>query len=272
MSDVYDSTIRQMVADTEKEVFWEGIGEQEPTDHENQLVDELSQPEGWDGDDLGIEEIAARTMDGDNPQNFDRPVQMDNEITLSNKLAAAEQQRDAALHLYDEHVAAPTRELQRTAHREQVRQNLENQYGMFGFDDAKLDQFIADHSASVQHAQALQSARIEASMAAAHQKYGDDFLDAYNDLTAMKPDSALARDIVQTMVSTSDPGEALMQLHGNSLVRALGPSRSPPFMPRSWGPPHASRPTRSSAAMDAGWGDQQTEQDVFNSAFDDEGY
>jgi hypothetical protein len=262
-----------MVADTEKEIFHEGIGEQEPDDHGQQMVDDLSQVEGFDGNDLPIEEIAHRNIYGDTPTNFDRPIEMQDQLALKQENDALRAQLDAVSGAYNQYVAAPQQEAQRAQYREQVRQHLSDRYGMFdSYDDAKLDQFINDHAAATQHAGALQVNRIEASMSHAHAKYGRDFEDAYHDLTSMDPNNPLARHIVHHVVGSADPGEKLLELHGNSLVQSLGPSTPPPFMPFSARPARTMRPPRPSDAMDAGWGNRETEEDVFNSAFDDEGW
>jgi hypothetical protein len=269
----YDDEITAMVRDTDREIMAEALGDVEQSGYENQMVDDLSQAEGWDGEDLPIEEVAHRNIYGDTGTNFDRPIEMDTEVTLANKLQQAERERDAYAAAWNQAVAQPQIEAAHAQHREEVRKNLYDQYGIVdSYDDAKLDRFINDYGASVRHAQALQENRMEASLQHAAQKYGQDFQDAYNDVTSMNPNSPLARDIIQTAMATSDPGEAIMELHNNQLVRALGRTPSPPFMPQGYGPPHASRPVRPSDRMEGGWGDADVERDVFDSAFDDGGW
>jgi hypothetical protein len=275
-----DDDFRLAIEATEREIFDEATGTDELDGTEARTLADLSQSEGWDGGALPDSEIAARTMQGDpGGVNFDRPLQMETETTLAADNYALRQQLDAVAKAYQDHVQTPQQQAARQQQREQVRQALYDQYGMIdSYDDAKTDRFIADHAAPVQHAQTLETNRIEASMQAAHRKYGRDFEDAFSDVTSMNENSPLARQIVQTMCSTSDPGEALMELHGNGLVRSLGqpPSRVPfmhsgytpaPFMPPS-------RPRRSSAYMDGGWGDESVEREVFDygAAPDDEGW
>ena len=272
----YDSDIRQMIADTEKEIFDEAVGNIERDDSEDQLVDELSQAEAWDGSDLPIEEVAHRNMYGDTDTNYDRPIAMQNELSLA---AENQELRDALAQsntYINHHIARPALELMQQGRREQFRQDLQRAglYDLDG-DDAKIDQLIATNDRMQQHAQALEAERANASMAAAHQRYGKDFEDAHADLTHMDVNSPLARELVRQVWVSADPGEKLMEMaHNNPIVQGLGPSSPPPFLPRFHSPipPRMLRPTRPSAALDAGWGDAETEADVFNSAFDDREY
>jgi hypothetical protein len=84
----------------------------------------------------------------------------------------------------------------------------------------------------------------------------------------------MARQIVQSIYNSPDPGEALMQLHGNSFFTSLRDHRKPPpFLPgaRSRGTERAERGRDSSLTMsdlehlDGGY---DSESAIFNSAFD----
>jgi hypothetical protein len=268
----YDDDINLAIRDTEREVFNAGVnGFDGDEDTDNQMVGELSQAEGWDGGDLPIEEVAHRNIYGDTSTNFDRPIAMDDELSLAAENERLRQERDAAVAGYNQYVAMPQLEAALQQRREQFREHM-MAHGFYDCDrdPAKIDQLMAASDRMNQHAQALEGGRINASMAHAHAKYGRDFEDAYNDLTSMDHTNPLARNIVQHVTATADPGEALMRLHDNNLVQALGPSTRPPFMGSAPLPPHTYRPARPSASMDAGWGDWETENDVFNSAFDEE--
>jgi hypothetical protein len=265
-----DDDVNLAIRDTEREVFNAGVnGYDGDEDTDNQLLDELSQPEGWDGGDLPIEEVAHRNIYGDTSTNFDRPIAMETEQTLAAENERLRQERDAAVAGYNQYVAMPQLEAALEQRREQFREHMmAHGYYDCDRDNAKTDRLMAASDRMNQHAQALESGRIEASMAHAHAKYGHDFEDAYNDLTSMDHTNPLARNIVQHVVGTADPGEALMQLHGNNLVQGLGPSTPPPFMGSAPLPPHTYRPQRPVDTLDGGWGDPETEQDVFNSAWD----
>jgi hypothetical protein len=269
----YDDDINLAVRDTEREIFDEAVGNIEADGDENQLVDELSQSEGWDGGDLPIEEVAHRNMYGDTVgTNYDRPIALQNEVTLAAENDALRNQLALTTGYIDQHIAQPAQELVQEGRREQFRQHMEN-HGFFGgVENEKIDALIAASDRANQHAGALEGERINASMSAAHRRYGQDFADAYDDITHMDANSPLAREIVRNICTSADPGEKLMQYHGgsggNSLIQALGPSTTPPFLPPSYGPRHASRPPRPSDMMEGGWGDADVEREVFDSAWD----
>jgi hypothetical protein len=89
----------------------------------------------------------------------------------------------------------------------------------------------------------------------------------------MDPASPLAREIVQNIVRSADPGAAVMELHGNSLVRSLSTGHRPPFLPpvrnvASAFPGRSTAPRPNGGAWASGYGDRDTEVDVFNSAFE----
>jgi hypothetical protein len=249
-----DDMITDMVRSTEREIFSSATTGDDDYDQNNQMVDENSQLESWDGSDLPIEEVAHRNLFGDTSTGHDKPMEMQDQLSLQAENDALRQQNAAITAAYNEHVAAPTRALQEQAELEQFRNAMYNNFGaVLSYDDQKDGALLAGMRTASQHAGALQANRINASMAHAHEKYGQDFEDAYNDVVSMNTNSPLARNIVQTMCATSDPGEALMELHNNGLVRALGPSRAPPFMPQGYNPPHAFRPSQSVDYMHGDW-------------------
>jgi hypothetical protein len=150
-----------------------------------------------------------------------------------------------------------------------MRRNLEERYGLFdiGGDNAKFDTFVRDVSATLQENEAMRMSRLNASLGHAEHKYGQDFRDTFQDVTSMDVRNPLARQIVTSVLESGDPGEALMELHGNSLVRGLG-QRSPPFY--SFTHPRvverAPQGRGSSGGFDSGWGDRDIEQSIFDAA------
>jgi hypothetical protein len=268
-----DDDLRGMIRDTEREIFDEATSTEELDGTEAQTLAELSQAGGWDGGALPDSEIAARTMQGDpGGVNYDRPLQMETEQTLAADNYALRQQLNQVATAYNEHVATPQRQAAQEQRRQEAREHLQNRYGLYdlemGMDgSAKLDRYIAENDARAQG----EVDRIERSMEAAHQRYGRDFEDAYADLTNMAV-NPLSSEIVKSICAGPDPGEALMRLHGNDLVRSQARSAPPPFMPRGYAPPQRASSRRPSEALDGGWGDESVEREVFDSAFDDEGW
>jgi hypothetical protein len=106
--EAYNDNINLAIRDTEREIFSEAVNGYEDEDTNNQMVEDLSQPEAWDGGDLSMDEVAARTMHGDNPQNFDRPMQLENEQTLTAERDAARQERDAWAAAYNRDAVTPS--------------------------------------------------------------------------------------------------------------------------------------------------------------------
>jgi hypothetical protein len=267
-----DDDLRGMIRDTEREIFDEAVGNDELDGSEAQTLADMSQSEGWDGLPLADNEIAARTMQGDQGGvNYDRPLQMETETTLAADNYALRQQLNQVAAAYQEHVQTPQRQAAHQQLREQYRQRLENEYGLFDLsgpgEEYKLDRLIARDAAEAQ----AKEAWINNSIGNAHLKYGRDFDDVWRDVTSMDPNHPAARAIVQDAMSTSDPGEALMRLHGNPLLQSYRRSAPPPFMSqRGYVPPQ--RAHRPPEALDGGWGDRETEEDVFayGAARDDE--
>jgi hypothetical protein len=272
--DELDDLIGLAVRDTANEIFAYAMGEDEDeAEYNEQLVDAGSQAEGWDGQSLGIEEIAARTIYGDHDNNFDRPLEMAEEIAGGALIRQMQETIVAQNNYIDEHIDGPQRQAAHAAHRDQVREHLYARYGLAAIDDAQLDRFITDTQGAAAQTERLQDARVNASMTAAHGRYGRDFEDAFNDITSMDTSHPFARSIVQHVVGSADPGEAVMNWHDNATVQGLGAGRPPPFLAPSSGryqQPASPRRSRPEADDGAGWGDRAIEADVFASAFDDE--
>jgi hypothetical protein len=129
--------------------------------------------------------------------------------------------------------------------------------------------------ANNQHTANLEQARREASFEAAHARYGDDFLEVANDMARLDHNNPMARQIVQSIYNSPDPGEALFQMHGNSFFTSLRDHRKPPpFMAgaRSRGTERAERGRDSSLTMadlaHLDRGGYDSESAIFDSAFD----
>jgi hypothetical protein len=60
---------------------------------------------------------------------------------------------------------------------------------------------------------------VERSLAAAHEKYGDEFLRRWRLIAAMPADSLSMRKAVRAVFAADDPGEAMMKLGDTLLAR-----------------------------------------------------
>ena len=160
-----DDVVNDMIRDTEREIFEAGVNGHDGEDTQNQMVEDLSQVDGWDGDSLNDTEIAHRNIYGDLGTNYDRAIQMDNEVSLANQNAALREQNARLTNAYNEHVAAPQREMALAAQREQVKQQLMDKHDLFylGNDDRKFDAFVQNEVEKQQLLQAAGADRINRS-------------------------------------------------------------------------------------------------------------
>jgi hypothetical protein len=120
-------------------------------------------------------------------------------------------------------------------------------------------------------------------MGAAHRAHGDEFAAAYQNLTSLDPNNPNARNLVQSIYSSDDPGKTLMEWHemtgGQAPPRAVGGGARRGIMPSlNSGTPASSRGERSSASRgrsdgwpvgddEGGYADDTTERDIMQSAF-----
>jgi hypothetical protein len=267
-----DDAIHEGVRATNEEIFYEALGQQAPDRDSSRFLEEQSMVEGFDGDPLPDHEMAYTALHGYGENNFDRSVAMQEQLELAaenKKLREA----NAALHQgWQQYVAEPEREQQMHQYREHTRNELAK-YDMFhaGADDSGLNRFIAERDALIQQNQALQADRVNRSLDRAHEAYGKDFDDAFRDITSMRNDSPLAREIVRNIWTSENPGAAVMQHHENSLVQSLGRT-PPPFFAGDRVP--LERQARGSARRGgdveerAGFGDREIERDVMDSVWD----
>jgi hypothetical protein len=271
----FDRDVKSAVAATEREIFYEAAAGEEPDEGMKEFVDEMSQSEGWDGDPLPIEEIAHRALNGDDENNFDRPMLLEDEHELAQENAQLRQQLAQREQEYELMLGQPMAEAQRAQMRENARTQLENAYGLVSLNDEQLDRFLGDMYTAKAHGENLEAARFNASMAYAHNQHGQDFERAYDSLTSMNPRNPLARQIVEHVRNSADPGAALMGLADNSLVTALGSGRTAPFLPRPSMPRAHPRSRRDEPSFERlaeanenmSWS-RDMERDILNSAFD----
>jgi hypothetical protein len=274
---VAEGRAQDAIGDTEKEVFWDSFADSRAAPHAyvnnsegDDLIDEMSQVEGWDGT-VSDQELMASAIQGndavegyigDRPLEHQRELSVDNEnAVLREQLALSERARQETINRYDP---------QRQDEHELNRAQFLEQNGLFAMDNQKADSLFAQVTALQQSIQQLQNQRGNESLNEAHAKYGHDFEAAYTSLQQANPRSPLTQALYDHVRNSPDPGEAIMQLHGNDLVASLGVGRyvEPPFartrIPR--GPVRVDRVSRDEGDFESGYGHQQVEEDVFNSA------
>jgi hypothetical protein len=265
-----DDQIMEGVRGTEREILADALGEQEPDYQSSEFLAEQSQTEGWDGDYLSDAEQAYSALHGYGANNFDRSIAMSEQLELAAENKRLQDQVKAYEGFYEEQHAAPQREAQRQQMRDQVRSQLADRYGLHDLevDNAKIDRFISDVVGDQQRTQQLDQHRVNQSLARAHQAYGADFEDAYNDITSMRQDSPIARQIVSDIWNSPDPGARVMQHHNSQFVQSMS-RHHPPFMAGDRQPveraPRGSMRRGGDWDSAAGFGDRDIEADVFNS-------
>jgi hypothetical protein len=267
----FDADMRERIRQTENEIVRSVFGEEE-REYNDSFLEEQSRVTGWDGDDLSDAELANTNINGHNENNFDRSLAMDEQLQLQAENTQLKQQVDALNQIFEDQHAAPQREAQRQQVRETVRMQLGERYGLHDLEQnpEKLDRFINDVMAAQHQTQALQNQRVNESLERAHQAYGADFDDAFRDITSMAH-SPLATEIVRNIMSSENPGAAVMQHHGSQLVQSLG-RRAPPFFAGDRVP--LERAPRGSARRGgdwdeaAGFGHGDIERDVMKSVWE----
>jgi hypothetical protein len=273
---ISEGRIRDAYEDTEKEVFGYGSNSEADINHDmRDIVEHFSQVESWDGEPLSDQEGLARAMQGDEAVDGyigDRPLLHQYELDvdrenqqLREQLAAAERARQQTENRYN-----PDLQLERDV----ARHEFMEKNGLFAVEPEKADALFANVTALQQGYNGLVNQRGNESMERAHQHYGRDFESAYTSVQQMNPNAPLTRAIHDHIRNSPDPGEAVMQLHGNDLVASLGTGRyvEPPFA-RSRevgrGPVRVDRVARDEdSPFNSGYGDASVEEAVFDSVFD----
>ena len=270
-NDYSDIAVRELVAETEKEILRDALGEDTPEDDmPSDLIADQSQIEGWDGRPLTDDELVATTSFGHETPGFDRPVAWAGEqdaIRQNELLREQLTQRDQellALHAGPEY-------------QEQLRQQREarrNDFLQVAVDDNLTDAYL-DRVAALQNAVAGQNFdRVNAALEHAHRTYGREFETTYAQVSALKNNrNPMAQQIIQSIFQAQDPGEALMSLAGSPLVHSLTEGRMgdnpPPFMPQgNRSAPQGRRVDEDDLGyeLDAGGAGEEMERDIFRAA------
>jgi hypothetical protein len=273
---VSEGRVRDMVEDTEREIFGYGSNSEADINHDmRDIVEHFSQVESWDGEPLSDQEGLVRAMQGDEAVDGyigDRPLLHQYELDvdrenqqLREQLASSERARQQTETRYN-----PERQVERDAQRDEF---LEAN-GLFSVDPAKADALFANVTALQNGYNGLVSQRGNDSMNRAHQTYGRDFETAYTSLQQMDPNAPLTQAIHNHIRTSADPGAAVTQLHGSDIVASLGTGRyvEPPFA--RWrevgrGPVRVDRISRDEdSPFSSGYGNPDVEEAIFDSAFD----
>jgi hypothetical protein len=229
------SNLQDAIRLTEAEILGEAMGDHD-FDEGNPAYqnmpegdgadDWLEQTEGFDGEPLSdVEQFAATT--GDVPEGYlgDRPLQFMNEQALMAEVERLQAVNDLHVGNLNLLVAQPQAEAERV--------RLQNELLDVALDTepgGRADQLLNSIRGQTQHVAEMQGNRVEAAMGAAHERYGDSFVDAYQAITAMSPNDPLAAQIVQRVLNSEDPGEAVMRFGSSDMVESLRARQPPPFM------------------------------------------
>jgi len=262
-----------MVADTDREILGSAF-DQEPDhderDQNDELINQMSASESWDGSALSDEEQMASMM-GDTPPVYvgGRPLQYQHEQEMAERdrawQQALDQERQAhqqTLQKYDLDIAAE---------RDQQRMAFADHVGVVPVDDARFDQNIQHQAQMLQERNAALYQLGEVKMQKAWERYGDEFADRYDALVQNRENPG-AREIVQQIhraVQTgADPGEVIMQF-SSALRQGPAPpfarTRQPQFATRNYAPER--EPLRYEDLENAGDGGLGSEGDIFGSVW-----
>jgi hypothetical protein len=273
-ADYTDFEFRELVRETEREIMNDALGVDAPEDGlvPDDVVADQSQLEGWDGRPLTNDELVTTTAYGHETPGFDRPLAwMDQTDAIRQNDLLREQlaQRDREL------VAAhstPEYQEQLRAHQEARR----DQFLQVALDNDKMDAHLRWVDAAQGGLARQNLDRCDASLAYAHRQYGRDFEQTYREVSALKTNpNPMAQQIISSIFTAQDPGEALMSLAGSPLVRSLTEGRlgenPPPFMPGRRGAaaePQSRRVEEDDLGFefDHGGAGEEMEADVFRYA------
>ncbi len=263
-----DLEAQVLIGETENEIFRDALDKDHPDDvMGDELIYDQSRVEDWHGH-VDEDELWQTTRFGHMQDGFSRPLAHREEMEaaaqneqLRQQLAERDQQ---ILELLDQ--TGPVK-----AAREQAQQQRREALLEAAVDPARADQVLGALEGQQAQIHSQNMDRANAALEAAHARYGRDFERVYQAAAAMDRRNPLSNQLLYSILNAADPGEALMQLHGNPLLGMLSSGAPPPpFMP---GPRGASRAqSRSSQvghddlADNDGGIDARMEQDIWGAA------
>ena len=216
-------SIREAWLNSDIEAMAEALADESPEDNlsaypnyitaDDGNYDHLDQVEGWDGEPLSDAEQWEAAINGPLDSGFDRPLQLAEDMELADALDA----RDAEI--------ASLRQINaELAHRADP---MARQRAQQAREEALYD-IIANPEQAANAIVGLQernnemaASRVNASMHAAHARYGHEFARAYQNLTGTNPNHPAARALVQSIYNAQDPGQALMEWHQSTGGRPI---------------------------------------------------
>lgn len=252
-----DNELRNRITKTEDEIAdfcfdKEGDDDDDSSDRSHEDLT------GWDGRPLSLLEHAAS-----NPStHVDRPYELAYEQGHAAELTSRDDQL-IKLQFENEYLRSLA-DPERQARDAQVRDDM-------------LSRIVSDPDAALHEIDRLQyqsqqaiSGKVEVTMADAHDRYGADFEDAYRDLTSCDKNDPAARALVQRIMHSDHPGEALMKWHhGRDAGRSSGPFWNPGGRGRSSGGGRSARSSRDDGGGSNGDGNRDTERGIADSVWDD---
>ena len=227
--------------DSEREIF--DFGVHVPTDQEefdaitaaeqnDQIIEENSQVEGFDGEHVSDQEGMARAIQGDDATPGyigDRPLQYQHELEvdaenqrLRQELAAAHNQTGQMRAQYDP---------QFRAQQELNRAQFLDQHGLVAVDEGRANAFLQQQAGLEQQQMQQHKQRIESSEARAIEEYGqrayDEALSAFRDIEH----TPVAQNIKQLVFNSPHPAKTMMAMMQDEGINSLRPDSGwqPPF-------------------------------------------
>jgi hypothetical protein len=267
-ADVDEEQIQGAIDGTEKEIFNEATGADEPDDNGDRSWE---QSEGIDGEPLSDQEQLVRAIQGDEAIDGyigDRPLEhMD-----SQELRAELERKNALLARQSQDIAnnlqRPQQEAQLAAARDQL--------NLLSFDPDQANAHLANYISPAAGAQIrqLQEKQMNDSFDHGYAHYGQQFADVYQAFTSQDPTSPSAQRawnyVLTAPTRGEDQAEALMKWADSpGYDHTIGSRQPPPFMART----RRASPNRNRepsfedmAEANGGFGHAQTEEDIFSDA------
>lgn len=226
--DTSDPDIREAIRDTNAEIFYAAFDQEPPSDNYDTSLEDM---EDWNGNPVPLSEF-AREVNGDVAAGMagvalsEREEQLEAQLEEAN--ARAEQAREVSEHAIAAYRSefrhqSPERIAEARAH---VKDQLYRQHGIVFSDDKAGDTFLdalAEREGMMANAASqLHSDRINHSMDAARNQYGEDFDKAFSAIMESGDREAAAR-----VMASANPGAALMQYrYGTAGLPSLNSGQS----------------------------------------------
>ena len=256
------------VGDTDKEILGYAMqpeSEDPVADAEegDQLIAELSQVEGFDGEHVSDQEGMVRAIQGDDADpNYigDRPLQYQHELAVdreNERLRALVDQQQSEYHALRQQFDPQFR-----AQQELNRAQFLDQHGLVAVDENRANNFLDQQAAMERQHMAQFQQRVNDSEAHARQEYGKAYDQAIEDFKQVDQNSSVAQNIKQLVLNSPRPAHTFMALmNENDVVQSLRPEGSwqPPFYQTRQAQQNHT-PQRSAPRDQGGWPRDPDEQ------------